>query len=73
MIQSRHEAPSFMARTLIGISPCPVMKMMGKETPDVKSSFWNSNPVRPGNLTIEDQAAWHVEPVRIHKSVHRFE
>ena len=44
-------APAFIARTLIGISPCPVRKTMGISMPDFASSACRSRPLRPGSST----------------------
>src|SRR6266446_6359715 len=40
-----------MARTDIGMSPCPVIKMMGMGMPDSASLRWKSSPLIPGSLT----------------------
>ena len=44
-------APAFMARTLIGMSPWPVMKMTGRAMPAFTSSSWNASPLLPGSRT----------------------
>ena len=44
-------APAFMARTLIGMSPWPVMKMMGISMPASTIRFCRSSPLRPGSRT----------------------
>src|SRR6185369_9704299 len=43
-------APAFMACTVIGTSPCPVMKMIGMSVRSA-SCFCNSSPLRPGSDT----------------------
>ena len=44
-------APAFMARTDVGISPWPVIKIIGILTPALASSCCKSRPLRPGNCT----------------------
>src|SRR5476649_2678270 len=44
-------APPFMARTDIGMSPWPVMKMIGSATPSRFSSAWKSRPLTPCKRT----------------------
>ncbi len=44
-------APPFIACTDIGMSPCPVMKMIGSSLFAAASSRWKSRPPFPGNLT----------------------
>ena len=43
-------APAFIALTVIGMSPCPVMKMIGRCLLAAESSRWNSRPLCPGIL-----------------------
>ena len=38
-------------RTVIGISPCPVMNTMGMRTSALSSSVWKSRPLTPGSRT----------------------
>ena len=44
-------APAFIARTVIGMSPCAVMKMIGSRLFAAASSRCSSRPLRPGILT----------------------
>ena len=44
-------APALMARTDIGTSPCPVMKMTGRSMFDFAISRWKSSPLKPGSRT----------------------
>ena len=44
-------APAFMARTLIGMSPWPVMKMIERSQPDAASACCSSRPLSPGMAT----------------------
>ncbi len=44
-------APAFIALTVIGISPCPEIKMMGIRIFALASSFWKSRPLTPGSRT----------------------
>src|SRR6266446_5760916 len=44
-------APAFMAWTVIGTSPCPVMKMIGMSVRSDAMSFCNSRPFRSGRET----------------------
>ena len=44
-------APPFIARTVIGMSPCAVMKIIGRFLCAAESSHWRSRPLRPGILT----------------------
>src|SRR6266852_1471548 len=41
-------APAFIAWTVIGTSPCPVMKMIGMSVRSDAISFCNSSPLRSG-------------------------
>jgi len=41
-------APSFMARTATGTSPCPVTMITGRSTPCSCSICWVSMPLMPG-------------------------
>jgi hypothetical protein len=43
-------APPFIACTVMGMSPCPVMKMIGSPVGRGEVAL-NSRPLRPGNLT----------------------
>ena len=42
---------SGLARTLMGMSPCPVMNTTGRRTPSSSSFCWNSSPLMPGMRT----------------------
>src|SRR5580704_3986386 len=44
-------APAFMALTVIGMSPWPVMKMIGTRISALANSVWKSRPLKPGSLT----------------------
>src|SRR3954470_23430210 len=44
-------APAFMARTVIGTSPWPVMKMIGMSVRSAAIRFCKSKPLRSGRLT----------------------
>jgi hypothetical protein len=44
-------APAFMARTDIGMSPCPVMNTIGIRMPAFTNSAWKSRPLDPGRRT----------------------
>src|SRR6266478_5958800 len=44
-------APAFMAWTDIGMSPCPVMKMIGMSIRSLAMRFCRSRPLRPGRET----------------------
>src|SRR6266446_6607026 len=44
-------APAFIAWTVIGTSPCPVMKMIGMSVRSDAISFCNSSPLRSGSET----------------------
>src|SRR5204863_78909 len=44
-------APAFMARTAIGMSPWPVMKMTGRGRPRAASASWRSKPLCSGIRT----------------------
>ena len=44
-------APAFMALTLIGISPWPVRKMIGKASSGPLNAVWSSRPLEPGMRT----------------------
>src|SRR5258705_8162540 len=44
-------APAFIARTVIGMSPWPVMKMIGTSLRSMAMRFCKSRPLRPGRLT----------------------
>ena len=53
-------APAFMARTLIGISPCPVRNTMGISTPDFRSSALQIEAAAIGQFDVENQAGGYV-------------
>src|SRR6266852_2798868 len=42
-------APAFIAWTVIGTSPCPVMKMIGMPRRSAAMRFWSSRPLSPGS------------------------
>src|SRR5918993_1185075 len=44
-------APAFIACTVIGMSPCPVMKMIGISVRSLATCRWRSSPLRPGSET----------------------
>src|SRR5258707_13718787 len=44
-------APAFMAWTVIGTSPLPVMKMIGMSVRSTATRFWRSRPLRSGSVT----------------------
>src|SRR6202522_2607750 len=44
-------APAFIARTEVGTSPLPVIKMMGMYALSPAIRFCRSKPVRPGSVT----------------------
>jgi hypothetical protein len=44
----KSKAPLRIASTAIGMSPCPVMKMIGTRTPRASSSSRSAVPVMPG-------------------------
>src|SRR6202011_2449363 len=41
-------APAFIALAQVGMSPCPVIKMIDSSRPAAASAFCNSNPFNPG-------------------------
>ena len=44
-------APAFMAWTVMGTSPWPVMKMIGMSVRSAATRFCSSRPLRPGRVT----------------------
>ena len=56
-------APAFMARTLIGTSPWPVMKMTGRAMPAFTSSCVEREAALAGQPHVEHEAAGRVGPL----------
>lgn len=47
----KSNAPAFIARTAVWMSPSPVMTITGKRTPSVCSRVWSCSPSIPGIIT----------------------
>ena len=50
-------APALIARTDIGMSPCPVMNTIGRASTASASRRWSSSPSMPGRLTSRTRHA----------------
>ena len=50
-------APAFMARTVIGMSPWPVMKTMGRWASTLASSCWRSRPLRAREMDVSTSSS----------------
>jgi hypothetical protein len=65
-------APAFIARTLIGISPCPVRKMIGVSMPDFASSVCIKHAGTSGRWpwanSVADPNVCTVKPAELRKS-----
>jgi hypothetical protein len=53
-------APDFSVRTMVGVSPWPVRKMIGSVKPSSPQPLLQSRTVQAGHLHVENDAAWLV-------------
>ena len=51
-------APALIARTLIGMSPCPVRKTIGNVCPASVESMLQFEPVEARQGNVEHEAPW---------------
>ena len=60
-------APAFIARTVIGTSPCPVMKMIGRATPALREFLLKCQSAHAGQPHVEHEAARRIGPRGLHE------